>query len=392
MKHSSVHVLKSAGMATALTWFGHHCGSGFATGTTMTSYVTRYGFWGILIPIGAFLGLGLMYYFAMEAARLTSAKNYKEFAVNVYPFGKLFGLFWDALIILATITTLGVVFAGGASLLEEQYGVNYILGLVLFAGVCALIIGFASDDAIKKILNVLSAVTTPMIILLLIVSISGIIQNWPSLAVLPITSGFAERYGPLDTLVGIKNYIGLQGTAVATLIVATTVFTQGQKDSLIAATFGSIINALMMILMALLIFTYYPETNTETLPVLYVIKHLKMGPFLSICYQLALLLALLSTGGSQLLGGTARFSEIGGSFLKTETARRRFWCILFCVISGILAAFGILFVVQRGYGLLAQLSFPVIWLLGLIFASYKVISIWKEFHANRKDKVGGNQK
>ena len=62
-------------LTAAFTWFGYHCGSGFASGTQMKVYATKFGKMGLLAPIVAWICCAAFIYIIVEYARLVQAKT-----------------------------------------------------------------------------------------------------------------------------------------------------------------------------------------------------------------------------------------------------------------------------------------------------------------------------
>ena len=66
------------------TWFGMHCGSGFATGTQYTIYYSKYGWLALVMPFITWAILGGAFYFIFEYERVTKINTYKDYAQNVF--------------------------------------------------------------------------------------------------------------------------------------------------------------------------------------------------------------------------------------------------------------------------------------------------------------------
>ena len=82
MEKKKMSIPVSVGIAS--TWFGMHCGSGFATGSQYAIYYSKYGWLALITPIITWLVLAVAFYFIFEYCRITKVSSYKDYASNVF--------------------------------------------------------------------------------------------------------------------------------------------------------------------------------------------------------------------------------------------------------------------------------------------------------------------
>lgn len=161
-------------MLCAFAWFGHACGSSFATGRLAVQYCTKHGPIGIIGGILIFLMAGAWMYITLEYGRLIKSKNYHDIVSTIYwdnkAVGGVMSVVWDVIQLYSIVITSGACFAGSGSVLQDAFGLNYNIGMILFAAI--MVVLFIVGPGVFKRFGKMSF---PMFILLMIVCVVSIV-------------------------------------------------------------------------------------------------------------------------------------------------------------------------------------------------------------------------
>lgn len=344
----------SAGLAAAFTWFGFHCGSGFATGRQVVQYTTRHGWAGAWIPLVIWGFLGIIAYLAAEFSYLTQSKNYKDFSAGFFaPVGKYVLIIWDVIVALGTFVAMGSVVATAGDLFVSILGVSYWVGVGLFT--VLILVGVVWGYNI--ITKVSSFVTIPMVALIILTVILGISHNFDNLKAVMSNPAIAEGSSVKAMLSDAITYVGNQTNFIPSLIAISGAFTC-ERDVKTGSILGAAINFIIHFSMVLLIFSAYPWANDESLVVLSIIDKTPYT-FLKVIYQLIIFLALVSTAVTLVYGAMSRFGAFGKKIMPKESTRKIFWAAVFIIGSVIISSFGLAAIVKTGYKISGTLKLPV---------------------------------
>lgn len=370
----------SAGLATAFTWFGFHCGSGFATGRQIVQYVTRHGWAGVWIPIGIWTLLSIAAYFCIEFAYLTRSKDYKDFSQGFYaPIGNIMTIIWDAIVALASFVALGSVIATAGELFTSAFGFNYWVGVTIFTALMLVCVIWGYNIITK----IASIVTIPMIALMVVVIVIGLSNNFDNLKQVAANSAVLEGDSVKSMIQDTFTYAGNQVNFLPAFIAISFGFTS-ERDVKVGAFFGAFLNFIMHFSMALLCLSAFPWVNDEALVVLKILERIDM-PILPIIYQIVIFLALVSTAVTMVFGAISRFGVYGKKIIPGEKGRKAFWAFIFLVGSVFVSSFGLVTIVSKGYKFLGTLKLPVM-LIPII-----ILGPWRLRQARNKKKLSASE-
>lgn len=142
----------------AATYIGTVVGAGFASGQEILAFFTSYGPVGTLgIGIATALFVWLGYRMMVISARIGSP-SYESF--NKALFGPVLGRVINVLVFLTLFGVTTVMLAGSGSVLEEQFGVHYLLGIA----VTSIAAWWILNKGLTRLLA-LNAVVVPMMLL-----------------------------------------------------------------------------------------------------------------------------------------------------------------------------------------------------------------------------------
>ena len=336
------------------TWFGMHCGSGFATGTQYTIYYSKYGWLALVMPFITWAILGGAFYFIFEYERVTKINTYKDYAQNVFikKIGILFVIAIDLWSLCAQMLGVTGILAGTGSLFE---GINlpYYLGVAIMA----VIVLFMTIFGVKTMMKVSSYITYGLIVVILILGIVGVAQNWSNF-VWVVSTRQNDGGTFLDALKSAFTYSGVQiGAMFAVASMAPQL--ENRADSAKTAVGGALLNVLMLLVLGLVVIANYPAINSEALPVLAALNNTGI-PVLAWLYRIMLFLALLSTGAGCAFAIVTRWKGVIAKKLNcSETVVAAVIAIVMMLIGAFGSKFGLVAVFSKGYGFLSKMAWPL---------------------------------
>ena len=194
----------SVGIAS--TWFGMHCGSGFATGSQYAIYYSKYGWLALITPIITWLVLAVAFYFIFEYCRITKVSSYKDYASNVFikKIGIVFIIAIDLWSLCAQIMGVSGILAGSGSLFEE-YNVNYWIGVAAAGAIVLGMVVFGS----RVMMRISTYLTVGLLVCITILGFVGLAQNWDNFV--QVVANHENGGGTfLDALGSALTYSGVQ--------------------------------------------------------------------------------------------------------------------------------------------------------------------------------------
>lgn len=331
----------------ASVWFGSHAGGGFASGNQATQYYVQYGWYA---PIMAFLSMVVLGLVLREVMIMTNSlgnPTYKEVFTHLYaPYTKLEILF-EIYFYIIVICAVSACFAGAGELFAD-YGVPYMVGIVIVTVLTILLVMFGAN-LVAKASGVMSII---ILISIGIIYISGIIGR---------PEGINQVYTEMksNNLGGaiwkVFVYAGFQCVVVPAIIGTSTVL-KNKKACTKAATIGIIMNGVALALSTVMLLAWYDTgadgylaTGNTAVPTLYVAKQLGVSA-LPICYAVALCMCFISTAVTSIYGLIPRFQQSIKVFRTMDTRKSSF--IIALVVSLVVMLFstvGLTNVIKYGY-------------------------------------------
>ncbi|GAA0733283.1 hypothetical protein GCM10008906_03860 [Clostridium oceanicum] len=325
----------------AAVWFGAHVGGGFATGNQTMNFFVKHGWNCIWVPAVVVVIIGLTYRECLILARNYGTYDYKSWSKKMYePYDKIFSFIFEIGYLMIVLLGTGGSIAGAASLLEN-YGVNYLLGVLITGGIFYILTIYGAS-LIRKASTI---ITILILIFLTIIVIVGISSNSSNLSNL-----VSARYSPSSigsVLYNGLRYAGYQAFVVAIVLSASDTL-KSNKDINKSMILGIILNGVMITLSCIMLLAWMPGAEKETIPILYICKHLD-SKFFELSYSVVLFLAFISTGIGCVFGAVARFE---GVFKKPLNIKKRRGVISFIcmILSMAISLFGLTKIVVVGYG------------------------------------------
>lgn len=349
----------------ASAWFGTHCGSGFATGAQGVSFWTSYGAYALFLPVISVVIMAVVAYIQWEFCRQYKTYDYRSYANKLFsPYDKIFATIYELLFIAIMVMGVSSVFAGAGQLISDLFGFPYEPSVIAVMILVVLLNMFGS----KLLVSASSVLSVILIAVILIICGMCIGQNIEQFT--EVVSGWKTQ-GSLGKAV----FSGILYGSFQCIILGATTNLSGEiateKETKISAVLGFLMNGAMMIVLTYMLLCYYPDINTEQLPVLTAVSKLQI-PILEKVYSIMVFLAFMTTAITCIGAILKRVENFGENAITNITARRALYSVLLILICFGIAQFGLLAIVKKGYTAVGYLGIPFVILPTLIIGTKKI--------------------
>ncbi|VTM09095.1 Uncharacterized membrane protein [Pseudomonas aeruginosa] len=143
-------------------------GAGFASGQELLMFFVNFGTWGLagaMLAAALFTVLGML--LANMGARLR-ASSHKDVVEAIC--GRRLGRAVDLMVTFFMFAVTVVMLAGGAALLEQQFGIPALYGGMLVSGLVALVVCLD----VQRVITLIGAVTPLLLLMAVLVSLYGL--------------------------------------------------------------------------------------------------------------------------------------------------------------------------------------------------------------------------
>ena len=345
----------------ACVWFGTHCGPGTASGKQTAVYFLQYGKWSLIFPFVAMGFLGLGVYYAIEFSRRVQATNFKDFANKLFhPYENFFANFFEFTFLATVGMSGGACMATGSLLFNQYFGVPVWVGAALMA-IVTIVFSIYGAEIVRVSSSYMSIIIFGSMIVLVAIGISHSGGLSHSLS----QSTFSEASAGTALWKSIV-YAAFQCTGVIGVTVAVSDGLKSNEDSKKAAVWGTVINALFLVVIAIMLMGY-PEAIANNLPNYYVLT--KVGiPILTVLYVAIVYLACVTNTiafSHALSGRYAKYFK-----MKNERNIKLIICIIMLVYVSAISGFGLDAIVRTGFSYLGYVALVTL-LIPTIFVGYR---------------------
>lgn len=352
MNKKSTNFAICFGLSSA--WFGTHCGSGFATGAQSAQFWTAYGAYAIFLPIISVVIMAAVAFVQWEFCRLYKTYDYRAYSNELFkPYDKIFATIYEILFIAIMVMGVSAVFAGAGQLIHDSLGIPYVPSVLIVMALVVLLTMFGS----KILLSAASILSIILIAVILIVCVIGMAHGGNRLSEIVFTWETGGASLGKAVLSGI-----LYGSFQCIILGSTTnlsedIHTSG--ESKLSAFLGLLMNGVIMVVLTYMLLCYYPQVNSEALPVSYVISRLNM-PFLQPVYSVMIFLAFMTTAITCIGSILKRFENFGADKIINDTLRRALYSFILILVCFGIAQFGLLNIIKKGYSAVGYLGIPFV--------------------------------
>lgn len=350
--------------------FSAHAGGGFATGNQANTYYVGLGWLGPISAVIAMLLLALTMREAMIMYNSRGLKSHKELFETLYhPLDKCYVLF-EVFFYIMVLMAVAAAISGAASALNQYFGLNYYIGIVI-VGALVLLLTIFGADLVRK-------VSTYMGIAILVTAITiytiGIFKSKTLFTVMSADFSAVGFKNIPKAILNAFTYAGFQCVTLPTMIACGTPL-KGKKNCSKSMWISFVMNSVALVLSVFMLMSwkgYYSSVEGgSTIPTLTVCTEMGMK-WLTVIYGICLLLCLISTGVTTTFGFVARF-ENHKVFKKIKSQRVRSAVVsaFIIILSMTISLVGLTNIIKYGYGYCGYLAIAIVVVPFLTVGVYK---------------------
>lgn len=350
--------------------FSAHAGGGFATGNQANTYYVGLGWLGPISAVTAMLLLTLTMREAMIMYNSRGLKSHKELFETLYhPLDKCYVLF-EVFFYIMVLMAVAAAISGAASALNQYFGLNYYIGIVI-VGALVLLLTIFGADLVRK-------VSTYMGIAILVTAITiytiGIFKSKTLFTVMSADFSAVGFRNIPKAILNAFTYAGFQCVTLPTMIACGTPL-KGKKNCSKSMWISFVMNSVALVLSVFMLMSwkgYYSSVEGgSTIPTLTVCTEMGMK-WLTVIYGICLLLCLISTGVTTTFGFVARF-ENHKAFKKIKSQRVRSAVVsaFIIILSMTISLVGLTNIIKYGYGYCGYLAIAIVVVPFLTVGVYK---------------------
>ena len=350
--------------------FSAHAGGGFATGNQANTYYVGLGWLGPISAVISMLLLTLTMREAMIMYNSRGLKSHKELFETLYhPLDKCYVLF-EVFFYIMVLMAVAAAISGAASALNQYFGLNYYIGIVI-VGALVLLLTIFGADLVRK-------VSTYMGIAILVTAITiytiGIFKSKTLFTVMSADFSAVGFRNIPKAILNTFTYAGFQCVTLPTIIACGTPL-KGKKNCSKSMWISFVMNSVALVLSVFMLMSwkgYYSSVEGgSTIPTLTVCTEMGMK-WLTVIYGICLLLCLISTGVTTTFGFVARF-ENHKVFKKIKSQRVRSAVVsaFIIILSMTISLVGLTNIIKYGYGYCGYLAIAIVVVPFLTVGVYK---------------------
>lgn len=311
-------------------------GGAYASGRELIEYIIRFGTNGRYAIAVVALGFAVSTYLSAEVARSYQAYNYRKWAVALMGRG---WVVFDALFAMMAVIVLAVVSSTAASVLAARLGLSYALTVAGIIAAIALLTG-----APRLILERFESITTLLLTGLFIT----VLVLWSR-----TSAPAAEAGSEPGWLVSALLYIGYN-----LIVIPSCLFTfeglKSRRDTVIASALAGFLAVVPIICAYIAMVGSRASLLTAEVPILSILAATKVR-WVAWLYYAVLSLTLVDTGVGILHAARDRVSD---QLLEHKKPALSGWRAVLagavaCGVALVLAQFGVIALVARGFSSMA---------------------------------------
>ncbi|MBP2650941.1 MAG: hypothetical protein H6Q74_1766 [Firmicutes bacterium] len=352
MKHQPFFVVAR----TAATYAGTIIGAGFASGQEIIQFFVSYGYtglWGIALATLLFGWLGFT---LMDLGFKLSVKSYSP--VIYYLCGRQLGFLIDLVAGIFLFTTLSIMLAGAATLLNEYFTLPYNVSLIA----AAIIIISTVACGVKGISTANMLIAPLLILSLLVISVYSLFYHNFTPNMLQPLPPIIKPAAPHWLLASLL-YVSYNLIMGATVLVPLGHYIQSRRLRLLSGLIGGTLLGVLATVLAIVILLHYPSVLHYEVPILQIAA--QQHDLNGIIYACTLLAAMYTTAIASLYGCTQKVKQI--------TNAKAFVVLL--AITSLAAIFS-----NLGFATLIRLMFPLFGYATLFF-TFRLV--WVSFRGTQ---------
>lgn len=350
-------------IGVAFVWFTTQFGGGFASGAQLLSYFVKFGIWALLTPIIAQAIGAVFQWYALRYAKNHDTYDYRSFTDSF--FGKykfIFSNLYEVVYLFTICLAPSVAFATGGSTMNQLLGIPYML-CTLIIGIFIFVLAIYGTDLVRKAASTVSVI---IILGLVVVYVPNIIAQWGSITT-NIAAMAAEPAPAGPAFWRCFVYASFQLASIGLLTQHAKAF-NSPKEAAVSMVYGFIVNAVVIVMctLGMIAIALHPDLNKVSVPTLLLVQNGVGASVLTPIISILIILGAVSTAVNMIAGAVERFVH---GLEKKESAevavgkRKKRTLVIalgFVILTFSIAQFGLIPLVNKGYGYLGYLTIFVI--------------------------------
>ncbi len=374
--------------AVAFVWFTTHFGGGFASGRQVVQYYVGYGWYASFLPILSQALEALVFYYAWKFALERKKFDYRSWTLDFYkPAEKVMSPVFEFIFQLILVTATAVAFATGGATISTVFGTSYLLN-TFFIALAMLLLTIFGADIVRK---AASFIAIAIILGVIVIYVPNIVKSWGTITgnIAALKAGTIANDASFgQALWKTIVYAGFQSCCLGAYLAHSNAL-KDVNDAKKAAGWGFVINATILMMSTLGIMAFYQEgILAEAVPALFVVMNGVGSAWMTPLISILIILGAVSTGVNLIYGTTNRIvnyiSRNDTEQMKKEKETKRSIVVSFCYVAAtwMIAQFGLIPLIAKGYGTLGYVSVFVI----IIPVLLKGIIGWKKIDGDAANK------
>ncbi len=382
--------LMPAFFAVAFVWFTTHFGGGFASGRQVVQYYVGYGWYASFLPIVSQALEAVVFYYAWKFAIERKKFDYRSWTLEFYkPVEKVMAPAFEFIFQLILVTATAVAFATGGATITKVFGTSYLINTLVIAAAMLLLTIFGAGLVRKAA----SFIAIAIILGVIVIYVPNIVVNWSKITgnIAALKAGTIVNDATFgQALWKTMVYAGFQASCLGAYLAHSNAL-KDLSDVKKAAGWGFVINASILMMSTLGIMAFYQDgILTEAVPALYVVMNGVGSTWMTPLISILIILGAVSTGVNLIYGTTSRIvnfvsrNDTEEVRKQKETKRSVVVSFGYVVATWMIAQFGLIPLIAKGYGTLGYVAVFVI----IIPVIFRGIVGWKK---NDGGAVGESQ-
>ena len=374
----------SIAMGVACVWMGTHVGPGVASGTQILVYWVKYGLWGVVASVLAMTLLGYCIYCSAEFSRIYRTYNYADWTKEVW------GVKWivyllDFSFIIVMMTALGGSLNAIGTLLQNQFGLNYWIGVILVIVCASLLCAYGARLVSRASSYMMYLVIAVLAVIIIMAMSSGQLHLGEALSNIRAGQVSGIRPALLPALWSAVIYASFQANVIGN-ISSVSEQLPNRSTARKAAIIGICGNALMLVALSLFFIASTTiqgydvmDTASNPLPFYGVLHTLGFGG-VKLIYVITVFVAVLSTAVGFCFGAIARYSTLYRKPEEKTPLKDAVLVAVLLLLCALASKLGIVKLVSTGYTILGYLNLPLLIFPAIVLANRKIQKPYLEQH------------
>lgn len=248
-------------LGIAMAFVGVVVGAGFASGQEILQFFSSFGYWGLLGGVVSGLCFTILGMAVGELSQVSVSHSFKEGLYLIC--GPLLGVVVDIMITFFMYAIAVVMFAGGGSLMEQQWGVPAQYGSIAVMLITVLIV-FLRVDRVMAFIGSVTPILVLMMIFLCIYSWNTRDLPLEELDVIAQT----KPQGAGHWLVGSLLYVSYNMVVGAPFLMIAGAQATSRRNALLGGLVGGLLLGFLIVLISAGVFGRIDTIGSAALPML----------------------------------------------------------------------------------------------------------------------------